>query len=126
MPDFTITKANRLGEHDEKYGQRWWAEVKEQKEPVMFNTMRMDDIEPGDVISAEEILLKTSSKGTEYHGLKKVTLGKAERPDVGGTPPQGTGHAPQSNELLELVKENNKMLKQLLGTDDAPEPDFGD
>lgn len=60
---------------------------------------------------------------------------QADPYDRGGTPPQGTGHAPQpaqapqaSDELLELVKDNNRMLKALVGetTNEVEEPDFGD
>lgn len=50
-----------------------------------------------------------------------------------GTAPQGAPQPVQqalgSNELLELVKDNNRMLKLLVGdsdTNEATEPDFGD
>lgn len=111
MKEFTVTKANMMGEPDPKYGVTWWAEVKEQKEPVMFNIMRQDNIEPGDVLTAEEVLLKTSAKGTEYHRLKKVQLGKARTASTSSPQPAG------GNELLELVKDNNRMLKLLTGED---------
>lgn len=62
-----------MGEKDIKYGQTYWAEVEEQSQPVMFNLMSGSPQE-GDRITAQEVLLKTSSKGTEYHRLKKVTI----------------------------------------------------
>ncbi|MCA9330201.1 hypothetical protein KDA11_06130 [Candidatus Saccharibacteria bacterium] len=76
MKQFVIKKVNQLGDKDPKYGATFWAEVEEQAQPVMFNLMQGNPQE-GDRISSEEVLLKTSGKGTEYHRLKKVKLEEA-------------------------------------------------
>ena len=76
MKQFVIKKVNQLGDKDPKYGATFWAEVEEQAQPVMFNLMSGTPQE-GDRISSEEVLLKTSGKGTEYHRLKKVKLEEA-------------------------------------------------
>lgn len=70
---FTFSKLGKMGTMDEKYGQTYWAEVNEQITPVKFNSMN-PDIKDTDTIEAEEILLKTSGKGIEYHQLKKVKV----------------------------------------------------
>lgn len=95
-------------------------------------------------ITAGKVMYGTVVEG--QYGFKF----QADPYDRGGTPPQGTGHAPQtapqpaqatvaSDELLTLVKDNNRMLKALVGEtestnetgDDLPpaeaydEPDFG-
>ena len=67
----------KLGDYDDKYGQRWWGNVNEMDYPVMFNTMERDTIDLEDKIEAEEQAMKKSAKGTEYYGLKKVKIHKA-------------------------------------------------
>ena len=129
-----------MGEPDEKYGTTFWGETQEQLEPVMFNLMEGEP-QVGDKITAEEVLLKTSKKGTEYHRLKKVkivdnkiSLSSNElltSREVAGKASFSPSES-QINQILELVKENNQMLRQLtepaisFGEEGEPmPPDFG-
>lgn len=112
MKTFKLSKVTKLGDMDAKYGQRYWCEVAEQLEPVMFNSMN-ENIEVGQTITAEEVLLKTSSKGKEYHGLKKVKLTDSKASQAPQTSSTGSVSESQINQILELLKENNEMLKQL-------------
>jgi hypothetical protein len=75
---YTFTQdPKKLGEYDEKYGQRWWCNVEEMEYPVMFNTMEREAIDLEDKIEAEEQAMKKSAKGIEYYGLKKVKIHRA-------------------------------------------------
>ena len=119
MKDFKIAKASKLGDYDQKYGQVFWCEVQEQLEPVKFNLME-GDVRPGDLVTCEEVMLKTSTKGIDYHQLKKVKIAGA------GVPRENTA-APSDSKLeqvLELVRENNKMLKQLTIPNEPSDPVF--
>ena len=96
---FLLTKVTPLGEADPKYGQTYWGEVAEQLEPVMFNLMN-SSVEVGDRLECEDVLLKTSSKGKDYHRLKKVKV-------IGGggiSAPKPAAND-QLGELLQLVRE---------------------
>lgn len=106
MKQLTLEKVNKLGEMDAKFGQTYWAETKEQLEPVMFNSMNENIVE-GSTIEAEEVLLKQSKKGTDYHRLKKVKVVSGATPQPASSPDQG--------ELLALVRANNAMLRKLIG-----------
>lgn len=77
MKQFTFSKLTKMGEHDEKYGTSYWGETNEQLEPVKFNSMNQD-ITADDTIEVEDVLLKTSAKGTDYHQLKKVKVSHGE------------------------------------------------
>lgn len=114
MKQFTLSKVDKLGDADEKYGQTYWCETQEQLEPVMFNSMSQN-ISVGDSITAEEVLLKTSNKGKEYHRLKKVKTVSDGSQATGASSNAQTGSVSESqiNQLLELVKENNDMLRKL-------------
>lgn len=78
MISFTIDGIKKLGDYDEKYGQRWWATTPEGDLPLMFNTMAADfgdQLENGPfMIVAEEKDERTSNKGIDYLALKKVKL----------------------------------------------------
>lgn len=111
MKQFTLTKVTKMGDYDSKYGQRFWAEVNEQLEPVMFNSQNQD-ISVGDTITAEDVLLKTSAKGTEYHGLKKVKVVEGSTNST-----QSPISESKIEQILELVKENNDMLTRLTQPD---------
>lgn len=116
---FTLDSVTKLGDHDEKYGTTYWCETRQQLEPVMFNSMDQH-IGPGAEITCEEVLLKTSKKNKEYHRLKKVTVmshGEGEQQ-------KSASPAPSSDELLTLVKDNNRMLKILTGeVEEKPKQD---
>ena len=112
MREYTIAQANKMGEYHETYGQAFWCDTQEQLEPVKFNLIT-GDVQIGDKITAETVELRTSKKGAAYHQLKKVRV-------VGGSPGE-TPSSPQVpalseskiEQLLELVKENNAMLRTL-------------
>lgn len=114
MNKFTLDKVTKLGDFDEKYGQTYWAETTEQLEPLKFNSLNQD-IGTGDTITAEERLLKTSSKGTEYHQLRKVkieTKGHTESPQ---TPQTGDSSIKQQLDRIE------SKIDRLIGDDSEPE-----
>lgn len=106
MKQFVVKKASALGDKDPKYGQSYWCEVEEQIQPVMFNLME-GSVQEGDRITAEEILLKTSSKGTEYHRLKKVKVEEA-------SPRMVTPQAVSDNDGLAKLEERVAKIEQHL------------
>lgn len=108
MKTFTINKAGKMGEHDQKYGQCFWCETNEQLEPVKFNLMQ-GEVVAGDTITCETVELKESNKGIEYHQLKKVKV-------VTSGVPQPIKSSPSEHKLdqiLELVREIHEATVKL-------------
>lgn len=124
MKQFTFSKLNKMGDFDEKYGQAYWGEPNEQLEPVKFNSMNQD-ITMGDTVTCEEVLLKTSSKGTDYHQLKKVKVVDTTeaKPENAITPGPTRIAEATLQQILELAKKNNRILKELKGEDIVVDPD---
>lgn len=75
MKTLKLKNPTKLGDYDEKYGQRFWSDSYDQDTPVMFNLMSQEDLHDGQTITAETVELAESKKGTEYHKLKKVRVG---------------------------------------------------
>lgn len=73
MKEFTLKDPRAMGDADPKYGQSYWSYTHDSQTPVMFNLMD-GQVGEGSRISAETVELKTSSKGTEYHRLRKVKI----------------------------------------------------
>lgn len=71
MPTFTLKDPKKMGDHDPKYGQSYWAYTHESQLPVKFNLME-GTVSDGQKITCEEAATKTSSKGTDYQQLRKV------------------------------------------------------
>lgn len=71
MPTFTLKDPKKMGDHDPKYGQSYWAYTHESQLPVKFNLME-GSVSDGQKITCEEAATKTSSKGTDYQQLRKV------------------------------------------------------
>lgn len=80
MPTFTLKDPKKLGDHDPKYGQSYWAYTHESQLPVKFNLME-GSVSDGQKITCEEAATKTSSKGTDYQQLRKVKPVGAEQPE---------------------------------------------
>lgn len=116
MKTFTFSKLSKMGEFDEKWGVTYWGETNEQLEPVKFNSMNQN-ITYQDAIETEEVLLKTSSKGTEYHQLKKV---RVVLPPKGQRAMEVQLSDAYSTTPSQLDRIEHK-LDRLLGEDDAPE-----
>lgn len=110
MREYTIAQANKMGEYHETYGQAFWCDTQEQLEPVKFNLIT-GDVQIGDKITAETVELRTSKKGAAYHQLKKVKVLGGERPTPAAKP--GPMSESKLEQILELVKENNAMLRTL-------------
>jgi hypothetical protein len=102
MKTFNLIKIDKLGDFDAKWGQRYWAECSDQLEPLMFNSLNQNITIPA-TITAEEVLLKQSAKGTDYHQLKKIKVVEGHPPE---TPPSG------NSSQLDRIED---MLKELLG-----------
>ena len=103
----------------EKYGNRFWASVKEIGKPVMFNA-RASYLNAGQVIIAEEQSEKTSSKGTAYLMLKKTKLaesGKTE--EKAESPPINAGNFQL---IYSELRKQTAMLEKLIGDQDEPTP----
>ncbi len=126
---YTLTKASKMGDRDEKYGQGWWCEVAEDLKPFKFNTMSDTEFKPGDSITCEETMNKRSTKGTDYLSGKKVQLvgsqniGQPQTPYVAQRPSQSTSSQytprveqpqPGIHEQLDRIEQK---LDQLLGND---------
>lgn len=73
MFTFKLNKVVKLGQYDEKYGQRYWCDADAEEKPVSFNSQNQN-IKEGDTIEAEESLNKMSTKGTHYLMLRKVKV----------------------------------------------------
>lgn len=126
MKQFTLNKVSKLGDYDEEWGQVFWCEVNEDLMPVRFQK-KMADIKPGSKIFAEEVEEKPGKKGP-YLQLKKVKVDEDAAKDspYAGTPsktPQGVSEH-KLDQILELVKENNLLLKQINPVLDISEPSF--
>jgi len=129
MPRFTFSKLSKMGDFDEKYGQAYWGSPNEQLVPVKFNSMN-PNITQEDAIEAEEVLLKKSSKGTEYHQLKKVKVvnrlqevGRVQQAPVLEAVGAPTAPRPTSDsEILERLKRIEEKLDTLIGPVEEEEP----
>ena len=76
---FKVKKVNALGDHDEKYGQRYWGETYDSDMAISFNLMNPVEIPEGAELEFEERLIKetgpqSKNPGTEYLFLKKVKV----------------------------------------------------
>lgn len=116
-----LNKVNKLGEPDNKFGQKFWAETDEI--PVMFSSHQA--FNDGDTITYEDSENRTSGKGTKYLLLKKVKKlqGSVEKPNdvfLGGEgkKPQALNDIDPLTEILDLARENNRILKKLAGEDE--------
>lgn len=124
MKQYTFSKLSKMGVYDEKYGQTYWGEPNEQLEPVKFNSMNQD-ITENDTIEAEEVLLKVSSKGTEYHQLRKVKVvvgSPTAHSDPHTPPPTPHGANPSvgyTDQVLERVIRIEAKIDGLLGAETA-------
>lgn len=111
MKQLTLNDPKPLGDKDPKYGQTYWSYTHDQEHPVMFNLME-GEVYDGSVIAAETVELKTSSKGTDYHRLKKVkVIGQHSEPQL-PTPP------PDSSKLLSLIYDDTQKILRLVGHKD--------
>lgn len=105
---YTLTKVNKLGQFDETYGQRYWAEIKEELRPVMFNSKSQNIVE-GDKLTCEETLNKRSNKGVDYLQLKKVQLDSVPQTSI----------TPSSITIEERLERMERKIDQLLGIDEG-------
>jgi len=103
---YTAKRITPLGDHDPKYGTRYWGSVHDSDMPVSFNLMNPVDINDGATLEFEEKVVKESKKGTEYFFLRKVK--------VEGNAIQTSMAAPA--DLTSVHEQLDKILK-LLGDD---------
>lgn len=115
---YKVKKMNPLGDHDEKYGTRYWGEVEEADMPVSFNLMNPKDIPAGAELEFEEKTIKETKKGTEYMFLRKVRV-------LGGAPSQTQLPAPDITQKLDAIIGNQKLmmswLRELAGKEEPEE-----
>ena len=71
---YTTIKITPMGEHDPKYGTRYWGTVQEADLPVSFNLLNPVNVDEGAVLEYEERSERESKKGTMYVQLKKVKV----------------------------------------------------
>ena len=127
-----LIEASPMGDPWESHGnqiQTWWCKVEGEDLGVSIgkkvgNTLRVGDHLYGDLIKA------VSAKGNEFWKFKSVQVPEGmERPvsnnqggDVNGSASSVAGNA---SEILRLLKENNRILKKLIGEEEdeeTPEP----
>lgn len=103
-----------------KYGKSYWSYTYDSETPVMFNLLE-GEVQDGTVINAEEVMLKTSKKGTEYHRLKKVRI-SGSQPSNSSAQRQSAAPANDTDKLLELIFDNTdktlKLVQKLAGEDE--------
>lgn len=104
---YQISKLSKLGDYDQKYGQTYWVEIASDLTPVKFNSQNQH-IGVGDVITAEEKVMKKSTKGTEYWQLKKVRVEEGDSQEPVTQPHNG------SETQLDRIESK---LDKLLGLD---------
>lgn len=80
MDKFTAIEIRAIGDHDPKYGTRYWGRVEDSDMPVSFNLMNPVDIPTGASIEFEERVIKktgpqSKNPGSEYQFLRKVKVG---------------------------------------------------
>ena len=125
MPELKLSKVNKLGDADPKYGQSWWGEVNQDK-PVMFNTMS-GEFSDGCVIEYEERVEKVSKseKKTPYWRLRKVSLKEAGVITAADTSVGSSGKPPAA--LQGFSPEIEKMIREIhesvVGTPVSPKAD---
>lgn len=144
MDKFTAIEIRAIGEHDPKYGTRYWGRVEDSDMPVSFNLMNPVDIPIGASIEFEERVIKktgpqSKNPGSEYQFLRKVKVGGGI-PRMSTPASRGEG-APQGDlssieakidEILALLKiPAHKSLKEAwdetnLGKHDTVVEDIGD
>ncbi len=127
MGNYTVKKVGPIGDHDVKYGQRYWGTVEEADMEISFNLMNPRDIEPGMKLDFDEKVIR-ETKGSpdkpprEYMQLRKVR--------VSGVAPgqQTVTPAPDITQKLDAIIGNQKLimswLRQLVGDEkeeDAPD-----
>lgn len=113
---FTAIHVNPIGEHDEKYGTRYWGQVEDSDMSVSFNLMNPVDIPQGAQLEFEERSIKetgpqSKSPGTEYLFLKKVKV-------LGGTP---TSLPSDKDKTLELILGNTEEILRILNQTVPPQ-----
>lgn len=115
--EFVLIDPAKLGDRDPKYGQAYWSDVEGGDQPVMFNLMSSEDLGIMSKVSSDEVVLATSKKGNDYLRLKKVkvlstgTLNTVEPSE--DTKPAGL--QPDLRMIYAVVRDNNRLLKQLAG-----------
>lgn len=123
MFEYLLEKADKLGDYDEKFGQRYWCKAQGVDLPLSFNSQRQD-IKAGDLIQAEESVNKRSAKGTDYLQLRKVkpVFGQPASGQPASAPSSALSSTPSSaqprtggDELLATVKRIEAKLDRLLG-----------
>lgn len=118
MFEYLLEKADKLGDYDEKFGQRYWCKAQGADLPLSFNSQRQD-IKAGDLIQAEESVNKRSAKGTDYLQLRKVKPVFGQPASDGASAPSSAPSSAQprtgGDELLATVKRIEAKLDRLLG-----------
>jgi hypothetical protein len=107
---YQLSELSKLGEFDEKYGQRYWGAIMDDLTPVSFNS-KNQNISAGDTIECEEKAQKQSKKGTIYWQLKKVQVNSTS---LGEKPATASQNASGSDIKAQLDR-IEAMVKELLG-----------
>ena len=107
----TAKEVKSMGELDPTYGQAYWGSVHEQAMPVKFNIKEVLDIPDGAKIQAEEYVMKTSGKGTEYMQLRKVKVEGGSKQTAIVAPP---------SDVMKLLEIINSKLDEILSKIDPP------
>lgn len=119
---YTVTKISKLGERDPKYGQTYWAEVRESDFPIMFNSSS-SFVSEGQALVAEEQEKKISKKGSEYLRLKKVKLAETEAKEPTKAEPKPELVAGHFNLIMRKLNDIHNDIKTLKGEDIVVDPD---
>jgi hypothetical protein len=115
--NYTAKKIGPIGDNDPKYGQKYWGTVEEAQMEVSFNLMNPVDISEGAKLDFEEKMIR-ETKGSEekppreYMFLKKVKVSGAG-PQTSIPTSSGPSRLPKMT--YDLVKQNNELLKKLVG-----------
>lgn len=114
MQVYKLTKVNKMGENDPKYGATYWANVEGGDLPVMFNSSA-SYVPDGATITAEEQEVKVSAKGTNYLRLKKVKLAEPDKKEEQKT--ETSMNSGNFKLLYSELRALNKKVDKLLGED---------
>jgi hypothetical protein len=118
---FRLVTVNKLGTFDSTYGQRFWAIAEGSDLPVSFNSKERD-IPDGATIDAVEKSIRRSQKGTEYIGLKRVTI--ADQKPL--TTPQNASESVIDEKLTLILERLDFLIERLSVADKVYDPDLED
>ena len=110
---YRVTEASKMGEPWSAHGneiQTWWCKVEGEDKAVSIGKKVGNDVQPGTSVYGD-LIPTVSKKGNQFLKFKGSQVPDGAKPPVGGT----STIAGNANEILTLLRDNNRRLKLLMG-----------